>query len=76
MQDNFTIAIHVPVFRGVTSFKIPAVSSMDLVDSDSNDSSGTASPTQLSTFTPQVKRERTHVPKMAFVSIQLEKVIF
>ena len=62
------------VSSGVTNLKVPAVSSLDILDSDSHQSSGTVSPTQATTFTPQIKRERNHVPKIAFVSVQLEKV--
>ena len=53
--------------------KGPAVTTMDFLDPGSHDSSGTATPTQM-TFTTHVKHEKNHVPKLAFVSAQLEKV--
>ncbi|XP_028417505.1 uncharacterized protein LOC114541907 [Dendronephthya gigantea] len=52
--------------------KVPTVTTMDFLDPGSHDSSGTATPTQM-TFTTHVKREKNHVTKLAFVSAQLEK---
>ena len=53
--------------------KVPTVTTMDFLDPSSHDTSGTATPTQMA-FTAHVKRDRSHMPKLAFVSAQLEKV--